>query len=285
MKDQAMAKILLDFIQQHRLAIETELERRLPRGRLPQLDDLDGAIEHSLFTGGKRMRPVLCLASAAICGFAPAKALKVAVALEFLHSASLIFDDLPCMDGSVERRGAGTVHVRFGESAAVLAGLALLNETYALLAEADCTGELMRQATECIGVRGMIAGQCIDLKHQKAASLDELETPYLKTTALLKLALTAAPLSLGASQAAVQALAQYGHKLGMAYQLLDDELDQDELTVAGQELDAVLATARFWIEEAKGALLTQFGPGSACDVLFEFAESVWERALEHVHSR
>jgi len=285
MKDQAMANILHNFIQQHRLAIESELERRLPQGRLPQLEALDAAIEHGLFTGGKRMRPVLCLASAAICGFAPAKALKVAAALEFLHSASLIFDDLPCMDGSTERRGDETVHARYGESTAVLAGLALLNETYALLADADCNGELMREATLCIGVRGMIAGQCIDLKHQKAANIDELETPYLKTTALLRLALTAAPLSLGASPAAVQALSQYGHKLGMAYQLLDDELDQDELTVAGQELDAVLATARRWIEEAKESLLAQFGPGSACDVLSEFAEGIWERALEDVHSR
>lgn len=285
MKGQAMAKVLQEFMQQHRLVIETELERRLPRGGKPQLKTLDDAVEHALFTGGKRMRPVLCLASAAVCGFATAKALNVAVALEFLHSASLIFDDLPCMDCSLERRGEDTVHAKFGEGVAVLAGLALLNETYALLSEADCTGSLMKQAVQCIGTRGMIAGQCLDLKHERVSSLDDLEAPYLKTTALLKLALVAAPLSLGAPSAAVEALARFGQKLGMAYQLLDDELDQDEATVAGENLEAVLGKARTWIEEAKGALVAQFGSGPARDVLCEFAESVWARALQDVRSR
>ncbi|KAA0215286.1 polyprenyl synthetase family protein [bacterium] len=285
MKDKVMSKVLQAFMQQHRLAIETELERRLPRGNMPQLKALDDAMEHALFTGGKRMRPVLCLASASVCGFAPAEALKVAAALEFLHSASLIFDDLPCMDCSLERRGEDTVHVKFGEGVAVLAGLALLNETYALLAQADGTGALMGQAAQCIGARGMIAGQCLDLRHERAPSLDDLEAPYLKTTALLKLSLVAAPLSLGAPGAAVEALALYGQKLGMAYQLLDDELDQDESTVAGADLASVLGKARAWIEEAKGALAARFGPGPARDALCEFAESVWARALQDVRSR
>jgi geranylgeranyl pyrophosphate synthase len=212
----------------YRELIETGLQKWLPLGKLRAADRLNEAIHYAVFSGGKRMRPMLALLGANVTGGSEQQALPAACAMEFLHASSLIFDDLPAMDDADVRRGRATVHLAFGEDIALLTGLALLNHSYSLMSSSP---ELIREAAQCIGVNGMIGGQAADLELLSTESLGSQEPSACrsrnrKTTALMRLTMVAGAMACEASSEAVRALAHCGECLGEAYQIYDDLLDQ-----------------------------------------------------------
>lgn len=236
--------------------IEDTLQRHLP---VSGVQNLDACMHYALFSGGKRMRPVLAMAAARLVGCPEPVALRLGAAMEYLHTSSLILDDLPCMDNATERRGQPTAHHKFGQGIAVLAAMALLNQTYALLGES----ELVALACRCIGHQGMVAGQAVDL--QEHASVDR-QRHYLKTTALFELTLVAPAIAARAPAAAVEALRTFGHCAGMAYQLIDDARDMDE---AGTPAELV-AQAAHWVDRARQAVQSNFASSEAAEFLCGF---------------
>ncbi|MEW6265981.1 MAG: polyprenyl synthetase family protein [Thermodesulfobacteriota bacterium] len=206
---------------------------------LPQTQDLSAnlvkAMRYSLFAGGKRLRPILCLAGAEAVGAPARAALPAALALEMIHTASLIHDDLPAMDDDDFRRGRPANHKVFGEGMAILAGVGLLMRAFGLLAESGREGQapssLVFQAISVIaraaGPDGMVGGQAVDLEYE-GREIDEELVAFLhshKTAALISAAVTSGAILGGGGQAQVAALAEYGGKVGLAFQIVDDILD------------------------------------------------------------
>lgn len=229
-----MTERLRAYVSRHRQSVEAALEDSLPLSRQPHARRLNEALRYSLFPGGKRWRPMLTLLGAEISGARARDAMPAACAMEFLHTSSIIFDDLPAMDDAALRRGRAALHCVFGESVALLAALALMNESYALLARTaqehggcKSSARLMEEASRCIGADGMIGGQAVDLALQGSGQGPEaLASRNLKTTALMRLTMIAGALACGAQDEDVAVLNEFGESLGMAYQICDDLLDE-----------------------------------------------------------
>lgn len=229
-----MSERLANYTHLHREAIETALEAMLPLSSQPCAIRLNEALRYSLFPGGKRWRPVLTLLGAAVAGVPAEKAMPIACAMEYLHTSSIIFDDLPAMDDAPLRRGRESLHLVHGESLAVLAALALLNQSYGLLSRTaeqhgcfEAGVRLIGEAVECIGANGMIGGQVVDLALRgEGQDPANLVSRNLKTTALMRLTMMSGALACGASVADSGELAEFGVALGMAYQICDDLLDE-----------------------------------------------------------
>ncbi|HMV49476.1 MAG TPA: polyprenyl synthetase family protein [Blastocatellia bacterium] len=228
-----MTERLFTYVSRHRLEVEAALEDHLPRSSQSHARRLNGALRYSLFPGGKRWRPMLTLLGAELSGAQACNALPAACAMEFLHTSSVIFDDLPAMDDAPLRRGRAALHCVFGESVALLAALALMNESYALLARTarqhgDCAAaRLVEDAARCIGADGMIGGQAVDLALSGSVEGPEaLASRNLKTTALMRLTMMVGAAACGAGEDDTAALGDYGESLGMAYQICDDLLDE-----------------------------------------------------------
>lgn len=194
------------------------------------------AVRYSIFAGGKRLRPILCLAAAEVVGGQAQKAMPVACALEMIHTYSLIHDDLPAMDDDDFRRGQPTNHKVFGEAIAVLAGDALVTEAFEFIASVPTTEEgidpgrllqVIRLVVKAAGYRGMIGGQAIDLEcENKTVNLATVEYMHIhKTGALISASLEAGAILGGGSAEQVSFLTRYGHHLGLAFQITDDLLD------------------------------------------------------------
>ena len=216
--------------RQYRDMIEAWLAGRLA----PAGDGADGlrqVMAYSLLAGGKRVRPVLCLEFARVCGLEPERALPAACALEMLHTYSLIHDDLPCMDDDDMRRGRPTSHKKFGETAAVLAGDCLQAEAFAAVCDAPigeaersrCCGVLSRAA----GAEGICGGQYMDLGAGPDSAEGLTETDLRKTAALMAAACAMGAAAAGAGQDTVGRAYAFGQDLGMAFQCRDDVLDGD----------------------------------------------------------
>jgi len=191
-------------------------------------------LRYPLSTGGKRVRPVLCLMACEAVGHDVAAALPAAVAVELVHTYSLVHDDLPCMDDDDERRGRPTVHKVYGDGTAVLCGDALLTEAFAVLAEAPLPPavvvSLVRRLAMASGYQGMVGGQAADVGlGGPVTDVDMLLRLHRgKTGALLAAAAVMGGLSARASADAMAALEAYGQAVGLAFQLADDVLDADE---------------------------------------------------------
>jgi len=202
---------------------------------------IDRAMRYSLTAGGKRLRPILVMCAAEICGGRAEDVLDAACALEYIHTYSLIHDDLPAMDDDDLRRGKPTSHKKFGEAAAILAGDALLTEAFGILAAAGCKKAFkpanvlraVRILAAEAGKNGMIAGQVQDTlesdnwqKKSRATALKRLETIHLnKTAALIRASLEIGALLAGGQEEAISKLGLYGTFLGLAFQITDDVLD------------------------------------------------------------
>lgn len=192
------------------------------------------AMRYSLFAGGKRLRPVLCLAAAEACGGTVENAMPAAAAVECLHTYTLIHDDLPCMDDDALRRGRPTCHVVYGEGVAVLAGDGLLTIAFEILAKTPPTrrhgvAEYVTELAIASGSRHLIGGQVMDLEGEGS---EVLPTPaqlrYIhesKTAALLTASVRLGAMSANATPAKLEALSAYGRSLGLAFQVIDDILD------------------------------------------------------------
>ncbi len=213
--------------------VEAQLNQLLPAEDVAPAT-IHKAMRYSIFAGGKRIRPLLCLEAAKACGAAEdgACALNAACALEALHTYTLIHDDLPCMDNDDLRRGRPTNHKVFGEGIAVLAGDALLTEAFAMLAKvpanarygvADYVAELACQT----GSLNLVGGQVLDLEGEgRSLSIDELRAIHHgKTSALLMASTRLGGMTAGCTAEELAALTTYGRDLGLAFQIIDDILD------------------------------------------------------------
>jgi len=189
------------------------------------------AIRYSLFSGGKRLRPVLCLGAAEMLGAAEDEAMPAACALEMIHTYSLIHDDLPAMDNDDLRRGKPTLHKVYGEAMAILAGDSLLTMAFDAAAQTGRV-DVVRELALASGATGMAGGQCLDLQAVgQRLGLNDLQRIHaLKTGALIRGAVRAGAMIANANPAALAALTRYGEQLGLAFQIADDILD-----VVGQE--------------------------------------------------
>lgn len=190
------------------------------------------AMRYSIFAGGKRIRPVLCIAAAEACGGNASTAMPAACAVETLHTYTLIHDDLPCMDNDDLRRGKPTNHKVFGEGIAVLAGDALLTEAFAILARLPenasySVADYVRELAEATGSRQLIGGQVLDLEGEgRQLTIEELRAIHNgKTSALLTAAIRLGAMSAAAASEQLAALTTYGQNLGLAFQIIDDILD------------------------------------------------------------
>jgi len=193
---------------------------------------LGEAVRYSLEAGGKRVRPVLCILACEAVGGTAGQALPGALALEYIHTYSLIHDDLPAMDDDDLRRGRPTNHKVYGEGHAILAGDALLTEAFGVLASADLDpvkrAEALTLLAEGAGWRGMAGGQALDLEGEKVESydLDHLRLIHrLKTGALLRASLEIGAVLGGAAPSERTVLRAYGEAIGLAFQIQDDILD------------------------------------------------------------
>jgi geranylgeranyl diphosphate synthase type II len=222
------------YLEERRSLVNRALEAYLPAVRGPAFRVVQ-AMHYSLFAGGKRLRPILCLAAAEAVGGDPGEALPVACALEMIHTYSLIHDDLPAMDDDDLRRGQPTCHKKFDEATAILAGDGLLTEAFHTLAAAAPRFEgreaVLLEVTELLakaaGYRGMVGGQMLDLMAEgRKISFKELELIHrFKTGALLTAATRSGALVGGGSRVEVAALTGYGERFGLAFQITDDLLD------------------------------------------------------------
>ena len=208
---------------------------------LPTLDERPGSIHEAMrycvFAGGKRLRPVLCIAAAEACGGRREEAFPAACAVELMHTYSLVHDDLPCMDDDDLRRGRATCHKVFGEGMAVLCGDALLTEAFAVIAKSQASesysvGEMVAELALTGGSRKLIGGQVLDLEGEgKALAMEELvQIHEAKTAALLTASVRLGAMSAGAGEDELEALTRFGHALGLAFQVIDDILDVTQTT-------------------------------------------------------
>jgi len=200
---------------------------------------IHGAMRYCVFAGGKRLRPVLCLAAAEACGGDRAEALPAACALELMHTYSLVHDDLPCMDDDDLRRGRPTCHKVYGEGMAVLCGDALLTGAFIVLTKTKGTerysvGAMVAELAETGGSRKLIGGQVLDLEGEgKTLSLEELVRIHeAKTAALLTSSVRLGAMSANATNDQLEALTRFGYALGLAFQVIDDILDVTQTTEA-----------------------------------------------------
>ena len=192
-------------------------------------------MNYSLFAGGKRLRPILCIASSEAVGGNEEDVLPVACALEMIHTYSLIHDDLPAMDNDDMRRGKPTSHKVYGEALAILAGDALLTEAFNLISRLDLNGEKAGEVIQKIvaliasaaGPNGMVGGQAVDMAiagKQVEASIIEFMHAH-KTGALIAASVSSGAVLGGASKNQLESLDRYGRKIGLAFQVSDDILD------------------------------------------------------------
>ncbi|HET9783804.1 MAG TPA: farnesyl diphosphate synthase [Terriglobales bacterium] len=217
-----------DWQAAERAAIEERLAAAVPAAHEPPAR-LHQAIRHSLLSGGKRLRPLLCRAAArAVAGEDCDAAWLPALAVELVHTYSLIHDDLPALDNDDLRRGRPTCHKVYGEAMAILAGDALLTRAFELLADAPRAGDMVGLLARAAGTpRGMVAGQVADLEAAASATLDAVRWIHeRKTAALLRASVLLGGMAAGATAAQLEQLGRYGDAAGLAFQIADDLLDE-----------------------------------------------------------
>lgn len=210
--------------------VENRINELLPEQDTPY-NEVINAARYSLLLGGKRIRPLICIEFCKLCGGKIEDALDFAVALEMIHTYSLIHDDLPCMDDDDMRRGNPSCHKKFGEDIALLAGDTLLTKAFNVAANANVPPERVVKAVKCLsahaGEHGMIGGQVMDLKFEKTKpNVDGLTDMYSRKTAdLLKAAAELGCIAAGANENVIKKASEFAYNLGLAFQVIDDILD------------------------------------------------------------
>lgn len=234
-----MTKLEFDNIMNNDISlVESRLTELLPKCSNGQ-DEVVEAMKYSLVNGGKRLRPVFCLEFAKACGGDRFDALDFACAVEYIHTYSLIHDDLPCMDDDDMRRGKPSCHKQFGEATALLAGDALLTNAFQIVAGAELDASKIALACGLLaqnaGVQGMVGGQVIDLKYEsETPDIRQLLAVHrLKTGALISAACLLGCIAAGADDKKISAASAFAYDLGVAFQIKDDILD---VTGSSEEL-------------------------------------------------
>lgn len=244
---------LNDFLATRTEAVNRALHKLLPSEKTKPAT-IHKAMRYSLFAGGKRMRPALCLAAAQACGGRETDTLPLACAVECIHTYSLIHDDLPAMDNDDFRRGKPTNHKVFGEGIAVLAGDALLTQAFEIAAQARgwprySHQDLILEIAKASGSLQLVAGQVADLEGEgKKISANELRYIHeRKTSALLCCSVRLGGMSANCTPAQLKALTDFGYHVGLAFQVIDDILDVTQTSeqlgkTAGKDTAAQKAT-------------------------------------------
>ncbi len=289
------------YLSKRRVLVDTELERLLaPAETYPP--PLCEAMRYSVFAGGKRLRPILCMAGCEAAGGGYEKALPVAAAVEMIHTYSLIHDDLPAMDDDDLRRGKPTSHKVYGEAMAILTGDALLTEAFVILAgafsadgiEPERASAVIGEIGRAAGINGMIAGQVMDVqKEGQDFSREELDFIHRnKTARLIEASVSSGALAAGATGETLEALRDYGKAIGLGFQIVDDILDITGDDRLGKErgrdqelgkatypalygLEASRQKAQSLAEQAKQSLS---GFGEAAEPLGHIADYINERS-------
>jgi geranylgeranyl diphosphate synthase, type II len=263
---------LAAYLAARRDGVDRTLERLLPPAD-SWPGQLHAAMRHSVFAGGKRLRPILCLAAAETFGADQATVMEPACGLEMIHTYSLIHDDLPALDDDDLRRGVPTCHVAFGEATAILAGDALLTHglgIFALYPEGEryaaAKVHVLQAVVESIGTKGMIGGQMADLEAEEISAPTEklVETIHEnKTGRLMRASLAVGAILAFGSEGDLEKLDVYGRKIGLAFQIKDDLLDveSDSATLGKKSgKDAAAGKATFpvvWGVERSHRVLAQ----------------------------
>ena len=233
MPEPGSTRDLADIMAERRALVDAALDQRLPPADEPP-PTIHEAMRYSVFAGGKRLRPMLALFGCEAVGGKLEDAVPAAVALELIHTYSLVHDDLPAMDDDDFRRGRPTCHKVYGEAVAVLTGDALLTHAFQVLADPTATGvpaarrlQIVAEISAAAGSLGMVGGQTMDIQAEgKALEPTTLLTLHSKKTgALLRASLRVGGLAGGADDAAMASLTRYGERLGLAFQIVDDILD------------------------------------------------------------
>ncbi|MCD6499659.1 MAG: polyprenyl synthetase family protein [Deltaproteobacteria bacterium] len=234
-----------ELLSEYRELVNRELDRRLPAASGDQVPGRIGeAMRYSVLGGGKRVRPIMVLSACRACGADPERALSGACAVELIHAYSLVHDDLPAMDDDAMRRGKPSCHKAFGEANAILVGDALLTLAFDFLAtppeslfQLRAVSELARLA----GWWGLVGGQVLDLElgaTEAVHSFDELERIHRgKTAALFEASAVIGALLAEADDAVVEKVRRYGIAMGLAFQHIDDALDQEHRQYADQAVE------------------------------------------------
>jgi len=276
--------MLKEILEQGQRTIDQALEKLLPPPT-QRPESIHQAMRHSVFAGGKRLRPILCMEAARmVAGCVPEGVEELGSALEMLHTYSLIHDDLPALDNDDLRRGKPTCHVVYGEALAILAGDALQTQAYEVLARLKCPAEARVKMIEEIAkgtgtVDGMIGGQVKDLEAERqkpdAATLEYIHRA--KTGALITSSLVSGGFYAGATSVEIQRLRDFGRAIGLAFQIVDDVLDVTQSSeqlgkTAGKDTASQKATypALFGLDESirqADALVA-----SGCNALDSFGE-------------
>jgi geranylgeranyl diphosphate synthase, type II len=291
--------MLKDTLEQGQRVTDAALDRLIPP-ETHHPTSIHKAMRHSVFAGGKRLRPVLAMeAGRMVAGSLPARIEELGAALEMLHTYSLIHDDLPALDNDDLRRGRPTCHKVFGEAIAILAGDALQTQAYEVLARLRCPAEARTRIIEEIArgtgtVDGMIGGQVVDLEAEHTRPTAEM-LEYIhrsKTAALITASLVSGGLYAGAKDGQIAHLRAFGLAIGLAFQIVDDVLDVTQTSeqlgkTAGKDtasekvtypalfgVEASLRKADTLVEEAFAEL---DGFGERADTLKELARYLVER--------
>jgi geranylgeranyl diphosphate synthase type II len=216
------------YLKKQAAAVNAALDGLLPPAS-ERPAKLHEAMRYSVFAGGKRLRPVLCIAACEACGGTAEQAMQAACALELLHTYTLIHDDLPAMDDDTLRRGRPTCHIAFDEATAILAGDALLTLAFEVLSGVPNIGNLLAlELAHAAGSRGVIGGQMEDMDAEgKAPDADLVEYIHRsKTAALIRAACVMGGLCAKADFQTLEKLSRYGENIGLAFQMTDDLLDE-----------------------------------------------------------
>ncbi|HTJ86593.1 MAG TPA: farnesyl diphosphate synthase [Terriglobales bacterium] len=274
--------MLAQTLEEGRKLADSALERLLPQPNA-RPSSIHEAMRHSVFAGGKRIRPILCMeAGRAVAGKIPEGIEDLGAALEMLHTYSLIHDDLPALDNDDLRRGRPTSHKVFGEAIAILAGDALQTRAYETLSRLNCPAEARVRAIEEISrgtgtINGMIGGQVVDLEaeHSKpdAETLEYIHRA--KTAALITASVVSGGIYAGASPEQVDRLRSYGQSIGLAFQIVDDILDVTQTSeqlgkTAGKDVASEKATypALFGLDESRRKAASLLDSASAALEIF-----------------
>lgn len=256
---------LEEYLEAKKNIVDRALDEYLPEMSGP-FSEISESMRYTLFAGGKRIRPVLCMASAEAVGGNADSVLPVACAIEMIHTYSLIHDDLPLMDNDDYRRGKPSNHKVFGEGVAVLAGDALLTEAFSLMSgiipqiSPEKSLAIIHEISTAAGFRGMIGGQVADLKAE-GEKVDMETVNYIhshKTQALITVSIRAGAIIAGTGTDDLNALSEYGKKTGLAFQIADDILDIESCrkilgkdTGSDEELKKATYPALIGLEESK----------------------------------
>jgi len=241
------------YLKEKKQLVEKALDQSLP---IAQPEKIYEAMRYSLLAGGKRLRPILCLATCELIGGTPEMAIPTACALEMIHTMSLIHDDLPAMDNDDYRRGKLTNHKVFGEDIAILAGDGLLAYAFEYVATqtknvpADRLLQVIARLGRTVGAEGLVGGQVLDLESEGKTDISAETLTFIhthKTGALLEASVVSGGILAGAAPEDLARLSKYAQNIGLAFQIIDDILDVTATAeqlgkTAGKDLQAQKAT-------------------------------------------